>query len=665
VVLTGEHCYPSGPWKAETRDDRPSKKKEKKQKSISRYFPGNPHVLLVDDCLEATVAADRGRVVLVSSWTADPADTELRDLVLDPTRGEEEKTEEQGSDVERRVCAVKARLARNGEQRQTRRVTAWNRYMNDDARFQAGTPEGAELLTGWDGGTTAGVAAVRGFQGCGKTTWWTKLAVDLIYRKPGAKVVVIGPFTTLMTAITEDMRKRVREKIVHDMQHKIGTQCKIHVHFYKDPLPTDDAYDILVACPRSLFKFEFTDVELMVVDELSAINEQLLNWGGNPDAQTASSLARSIDVLRSLAMRTNRLLLSGAQADMLERETFLAMVGIPPTVPLTLYDHGSKGHRTPVNVLTCIGDFVGRVDRAVVAKERCAVNVRTASTAWTLQRTLEKLASERSEGDSSSSSTPSRQPVIVVIDAKWLAEQKDNPSKDFTGWLTAKDVDVLIYTNAVGPGNNIAHMIGYWTHRFQLLTATGAGAGVKVLAQMMNRIRHVEDRTVVMLLVDVPAQVAAATAERQTCTQLAVSRHPAQRQTRIAAGGRCETVLCPGIANDLCLLRIHADLARRGRIGADEIIAQMDNAFRVVPSSAVTLPVPPDWAEAVQEQRERTAKHVCWHFTDEEVAKVAAEREDKNYMLLTARAQRYHWIANNVPPECIHAAGHRLGTNSL
>lgn len=546
--------------------------------------------------------------------------------------------------------------------RPTKQIVTCAKYMDEDPTISYATDTGKQNAQEWVHGGS--LVAVKGFQGSGKTTMWTRTVVRLWCEGVISKIVVVDPFTSLAVATCEGLRtktraleelrrqkvKEIRERIGDEIQSQSSRKIKIRVHLYTDPpITEDDDYDILVVCPMSLPKFEFTGVGLLVIDELAAVNTQLLNWG-EAGEETAVNLNRAIDVLQCLAKNANTVLVCGAQADEEEREIFFGAVGIDPARPLVLYSHASEGPLTPVVVET-LGESFERVNKALIERARSAINVRVSADGKTLKRALELKAKDL-EWD----------PVILLADADWYASRKDAPFSNFTKWLTDHKVDILIYTNTVSPGIDICHAEGYWTYRFQFLRRRCGGAPPKVLGQMVNRVRHVKDRTVYMCVFDLKGKRAPPTPPPSQCMEIAVKRFPFELKTVIGQDGKCVSVLRDTPLNKLRLDRVRQELRRGGKITADEVIAQIGNAYRVKDEPKADIPLPPEWEQAEKEraQRDLTAPS---HLTEEELLDLRMKsltRKDPGRMKMLEQAESYIHIAKTVPPEFIGNGKYRL-----
>jgi hypothetical protein len=518
-----------------------------------------------------------------------------------------------------RVSAHQALLRHNATVRPIQVVATRCPFMDCDPQFDVTKPQGNQLLQKWGNH----VVAVTGFQGCGKTYWMSKTALEVLRQNPGQKVVVVGPFISLAMAMKGNLTDAARARIERDVKSQIGALGrlkKIQVHFYQDPLPDENSWDVLVVCPMSLFKFRFQQVCLVVVDELSSLNAQLIEWTSS-DTNTTMSITRAIDMLRSLFGQAHRSLICGAQADQRQREIFLALMEIPPTVPMLLYRHHDAGPITVVDLLDSRADFLDRVWSAVRDGGRAIVNVRQATEGsriakWLIKKLDAHNSASRhrdisvtSSGDTLSKGADSQENAlvlnVVVWTAAWLAAQRDKPALDVTEYVNTRNIHVFIHTNAFGPGMSLNQPKGFWTFRGMLLSNEGGGAGEQVLAQMPNRVRNIDDRTVYMYIKNPQRNWRGSHTQEDEdrVMRAACNAFVNDTQTNISSSGHSQRTLKPGIRNDL---RLENELERQrtnGCVTAAGIVENMDNASLLSPSTSREMHADPEYLEVCEEEK--------------------------------------------------------------
>jgi hypothetical protein len=162
--------------------------------------------------------------------------------------------------AESRVQQVLTDLDTNARNRTVKVLQSSCPLMGQDPRFDARQEEGKQLVRNW-----GKLVMYKGYIGVGKTWCVTTAAIEWIQQNRGRKVVYVVPFRNLSQEQTTNLRNASK-----------GPNGP-RIHFYRDGDPVDaDEWDILVVCPMSLYKFNFSDVGMILINELSACNNQLV-----------------------------------------------------------------------------------------------------------------------------------------------------------------------------------------------------------------------------------------------------------------------------------------------------------------------------------------------------------------------------------------------------
>jgi hypothetical protein len=170
VVLTGEHCYPTGGWTEATQNT--------KHKSLSHHFPNNHNVVLIDSKPELVVEKDRR-----NTWTWE----------------EEEK----------RGWTCRVPHHRDGLQLSTyttvERVVAKTVHMLDDPVMNPDTVAGKANLGKWNR-----TAVLTGPQGAGKS--FAALEIIRVSLQPSSCCLLLVPSRALAKQLAKDLRDHLQRR---------------------------------------------------------------------------------------------------------------------------------------------------------------------------------------------------------------------------------------------------------------------------------------------------------------------------------------------------------------------------------------------------------------------------------------------------------------------
>jgi hypothetical protein len=627
VVLTRKHCYPSVAWSEDMTHDS-------KHKSIAHYFPDNPNVVCIDSNPERVAKKDRAKVVRVPMWAGDENEEEdVLGKAID--RATSEVFASRGilylrcETTESRVQQVLTDLDTSARTRSVRVLQSSCLLMGQDPRFDARQEEGKQLVRNW-----GKVVMYKGYIGAGKTWCVTTAVIEWIQQNRGKKVVYVVPFQNLSQEQTTNLRNASR-----------GPNGP-RIHFYRDGDPVDaDKWDILVVCPMSLYKFNFTDVGLFVLDELSGLNNQLVGWI-DEDGRVSMRLDQAVDIIKDkLKTPGSTILLCGAQANKFEQERILALVDIDSSVDMLMYEHSGTGPVIPIARLDSLAHAINFMWYYYMQGERVAIHFRHASDVRDAAKYTTAKALECGV-------TP---PRFLEWTRQSLAEYKrrPHPSEDVTMYLQATMPQIMAYTTALSPGMSVNDEL--FERRIMAEPDTGSGAGSKVIGQMPGRMRKMKDQTILLYAPDNDDGSIQSHRDIEDRVMKKLAKLPgASVHTVIRSDGTPECRLQPGLRNSLKLEA--AVFAEKGTT-FNSIRSHIGDTRLVPTPTGVSSTADPLWLKIRRERGHDPADSIIAHLIETEIKYMRFNTDNSVTTDGLKKSERALFTARMLPRRFVTAAG--------
>lgn len=521
-------------------------------------------------------------------------------------------------------------------------IRSQHRYIGTDPVFQLDLAEGMVLRRTWQDK----VVTVEGPQGCGKSRWLQEIMFHLLGWKPGSKVVVVCPFTALVAQMTTQLMQSAANNNNDEV---------VIVNYRDEGVEKSTYWDILVCCPRSLKKFCFPRVDMLIVDEMTALHDQAVDWVDGT-VETRTSISKCLDTLKGIMALADDVVLCCAQMTTETLERFLFMMEIPLSVPILRYVGVHPPEQTPVVRVHCFHVILSMIWTDVFMEDRrVVVCVGTAADAVRMQRWFAKEADALGEAPGRR-----RRKKSIAWTAAWLNQKNRKPARDVTGWLTSNKIDVIFHTNAMSPGMSIDHEEGYWGGRYMILPRMGYGPGERVMGQMPNRTRAVSDPTLYIFQPEICSSSSSSRRRRRRmprkdAIEMTLRDYPDECVSTIdSEDGEVIEDLKPGPVND-ARLAIRQDAQKnKNQVTIQGVIKYMDNA-KLVNDDHSEMRARPCWLAVLAEEKKKKADAPVLHLTTEElqqmVARSTSSSPDSGGVL--RQAINFNWIASTLPPEFV------------
>ena len=421
-----------------------------------------------------------------------------------------------------------------------------HRFFSDEVRF-------SQQFHLW----TSHTLYVQGSMGSGKTIFLIQSIARVLCEDPTARVIYLNPYNETSMQIFSALHKTLPK----------GIPIAIHT----DTHATPDDWRVLICHPRSLHRFDLRSCALLVVDELSAFNEQLLAWNQS-EIRVRESVERAKDALSHIVVRTDRLVMCCAQITDRQVNLFNELASIKAPKPALVYRSLYKPPLTELVVIHTHDAFLAMIWEAVVSNKRIAVAVGTAASARKHDKWLRlKIALHNN--------THADSILVESCSTVWSAEALRHVgkarTKDVTRYLTDQGTRCLFYTSALSPGMSIDHDFGHWAERF-LHLCKNTGPSLNVVAQILNRVRKLTDHTIYCYIE--PRSTQPPLDERKISSEY-LRKHPSAVESIVnKQTGRLEAHLKLNHANELRL-----DIIRERALVSPEAIlktlqTKLDNA---------------------------------------------------------------------------------------
>jgi hypothetical protein len=483
----------------------------------------------------------------------------------------------------------------------------------------------------------------KGYIGAGKTWCVTTAVIEWIQQNKGKRVVYVVPFRNLSLEQTMNLRAAATK----------GSN-KPRIHFYREGVqPTVDAatWDILVVCPMSMYKFNFADVGLVVIDELSAVNNQLVGWL-DEDERVSMRLGQAIDIIKCILQNPQcTILLCGAQATTFEQERMLALIDIDPSVDMLRYEHSEAGPVTPIARLDSLAHAINFMWHYFIQGERVAIHFRHASDVRDAARYTAAKALE----------CKVTAPRFLEWTQQSLAEYKGDPhpAENVTMYLQATEPQIMAYTTALNPGMSVNEDL--FDRRIMVEPDTGDGAGSKVIGQMPGRMRKMKDGTILLYAPDQRRDNSTdgKTTEQRVMAKL-VKLPGVGIETVLRADGKPECVLQPGLRNSL---KLQAAVDAAKGISFDGIRAHIGNTYLIPTPTVVSSEPDPLWLK-IRNERGQDLDNPIKHYNNDELVWMRVHTNSSLVPTLD-KAQRVIFIARMLPRRFVTAGPEWISSNCL
>lgn len=318
---------------------------------------------------------------------------------------------------------------------------------------------------------------IQGAMGTGKTRFMVGAIAQVLAQDPNARVVYLNPYNGTSTQIFSALHAAL----------PAGTPIAIHTDIHTAQVD----WRVLVCHPRSLYRFDLRVCSMLIIDELSAFNEQLISWDLS-ESHVRESVEKAQVTLSLLVPRAARLVLCCAQISDKQIRLFNELASIKRPMPTLLYRSLHKPALTELVVINSHDCFLAMIWDAVINDKRIAVAVGTAASARRHDTWLRKKIHEHNR-------TNDQSRLLESFSTVWSAETLRHVGKaritDVTRYLTDQGTRALFYTSALSPGMSIEHPFGYWTHRC-LHLCKNTGPSLNIIAQILNRVRKLTDHSV-------------------------------------------------------------------------------------------------------------------------------------------------------------------------
>jgi hypothetical protein len=505
------------------------------------------------------------------------------------------------------------------------------KYMGEDPSCDPRTGTGLDhLLRGAD------LRVIHGHQGVGKTQAYLRmiLAVHRESVNGKNKVVLVVPNTNLARSLACELRVAANDP-------------RIRIRFYKDYVPQgqQDEWDILVVHAMSLVHYQVPGtLGHFFVDEISVMTKQLTGWtmGG---ADTNQRLTKATDLLIDWAAAARRVTLCGAQADVYEVGRMIELLCLDVSKGgLTWFRHHSPGPVSTIVPLESKNQAYNQLWNLYTSGHRVAVYCRYAKDATYLEDFLQRTAQTQNV----------RSPKTELWTSESLALRKNmkpHPADNPTAYLTAAQVDIMLYTTALPPGASITGDL--FTALMLIVPDEGDGPGEKLAAQMAGRIREIPERIVYMYTRRNNTRNRNRTAEEvaKAAMQALVKCGGADVVSYVDENGVARTELKDTMRNNLKLEeRIRSDKG----ITLEGIICHMSNAVLSTTHGEVTASKEPSPVaiEMAQEGKE-ALNDVIYHATYDEVPYVRHRMSKQGADKKMDKAERVLYITKMMPPHFV------------
>jgi hypothetical protein len=313
---------------------------------------------------------------------------------------------------------------------------------------------------------------LKGIMGCGKTYFLSQSIGRLLFAEPAARVVYMNPYNASS-----------KEIYIHLRSH-LPTATRIAIHSDQTKVHHAD-WNVLIVHPRSMHLFDIDSCDMLIVDELTAVNDQLSNWDQS-STKVRVSIQRTFKVLSLLVPNSRRVVLCCAQ---IRDRTIHHWRELTTTIaprPVLLIECTREARKSTLTLLRDHATFLQQIWSFVLNGERVAVAVDNARTAkklhaWLNLKILAHNAIKENE------TIPTSQNELWTAES--LRIMKRSQLQDITTFLTERNTRAIFYTNALSPGISINHHFKYWSTRFIYLCRSD-GPSLATMAQILNRIRH-------------------------------------------------------------------------------------------------------------------------------------------------------------------------------
>jgi hypothetical protein len=647
VVLTNEHCYYSS---SSTELEAHTKETDHQKKSItiSHYFPDNLDVVCIDTKPERVAKKDRDKVLKMPMWTGEREEEDVLGNAIN--RATSEVFASRGilsyatNETQHRVQQVLAHLDVNSRKRRVHVLQSSYPLMGQDPRFDARSEEGKQIVREW-----GKLVMYKGHIGAGKTWCVNTAVIEWARQNKGKKAVYIVPFRNLSREQTANLRAVAAESR--------GTGKALRIHFYREGLSDSVPWDILVACPMSLYKFNVADAELFAIDEVSAFGTQLMGWT-DKEGNVTMRLDQAIDIIKFVLHKNpqSTILLCGAQADKFEQERILALLEIDPSVDMLKYEHSGTCPVIPVARLKSKEHAINYMWHYFMKGDRVAIHFRHATDASVAGKYCTLKAEQCGV----------QAPRFLEWTQQALAKYKarPHPSEGVTMYLQATQPQIMAYTTALNPGMSVDGNL--FDRRIMTECNTGSGAGPKVTGQMPGRMRMVKDPTVLLhasdSYEDEPNWCSSSSSSSSSSKSSSSKSIEEIIHDRLAAlpGADVETVigsdgmpvcrLKAGLRNDL---RLEAAVFAAKGVTFDGIRKQMGDTRLIATPTDVSSEVDPLLLQVYQERKYNLDSYIE-HYNDSELLLMRAHTK-KVYADVLDKSERIISIAKMLPRKFVTA----------